>query len=145
MVCLTDEEINIMYDFWGKVDLKIIGGEFLTRFLITNPTIKGQFTTLGDLSSNDAIRHNAKVIDHGEKIMGSVGAALKNINNLNAKLSKYDFESLNVDLTNFKRFGEVLIIVLARNHPKQFTPEVHAIFKKAVTAMSDALRKNTTE
>ncbi|KAM3916955.1 hemoglobin subunit beta-2-like [Leptodactylus fuscus] len=104
MANLTDKEINIISVFWRKLDVKNIGEESLSRLLLNFPTLKGQFTNLGDIRSYDAILHNPKVKELSEKIMGSVGAALKNINNLD-KLIKHDFEKLNMGEANFKNSG----------------------------------------
>ncbi|CAN2391199.1 Hemoglobin subunit [Pristimantis euphronides] len=144
MVHLSEQEIKCIKTIWGKVDCKHIGGEALSRLLITYPWTQRYFSTFGNLSSADAICHNAKVIAHGEKVLRSIGEALQHLDNLKghyAKLSQYHYEKLHVDPANFDRFGDMMCLTLARNFPSEFTPEVQAAFEKAFHAVADALGK----
>ncbi|XP_073504036.1 hemoglobin subunit beta-2 [Phyllobates terribilis] len=144
MVHLTDQEIKSINAIWGKVDPKVIGGESLARLLITYPWTQRYFGSFGNLGSSDAICHNAKVIAHGEKVLRSIGEALKHLDNLKghyAKLSQYHSEKLHVDPANFARFGAVVVIVLAKHFHGEFSPEVQAAFEKAFGGVADALGK----
>ncbi|KAG8558484.1 hypothetical protein GDO81_017013 [Engystomops pustulosus] len=144
MVHLTEQEIKHINAIWSKVDCKHIGGEALARLLIVYPWTQRYFSTFGNLASPDAICHNAKVIAHGEKVLRSIGEALKHLDNLKghyAKLSQYHSEKLHVDPANFVRFGGVVVIVLAHTFHTEFTPEVQASFEKAFCGVADALAK----
>ncbi|XP_075687419.1 hemoglobin subunit beta-2 [Rhinoderma darwinii] len=144
MVHLTEQEIKCINSTWAKVDCKQVGGEALARLLIVYPWTQRYFTTFGNLASADAIYHNTKVIAHGEKVLRSIGEALKHLDNLKghyAKLSQYHSEKLHVDPANFVRFGSVVVIVLAHTFHEEFTPEVQACFEKAFFGVSDALGK----
>ncbi|KAM4023760.1 hemoglobin subunit beta-2-like [Anomaloglossus baeobatrachus] len=144
MVHLTDHEIKCINAIWCKVDPKKIGGEALARLLIVYPWTQRHFSTFGNLGSPDAICHNAKVIAHGEKVLCSIGEALKHLDNLKghyAKLSQYHSEKLHVDSANFPRFGGVVVIVLAKHFHGDFCPETQAAFEKAFCGVADALGK----
>ncbi|XP_044159403.1 hemoglobin subunit beta-2-like [Bufo gargarizans] len=144
MVHLTDHELKCINAIWSKVDCKQVGGEALSRLLIVYPWTQRYFSTFGNLGSADAICHNPKVIAHGEKVLRSIGEALKHMDNLKshyAKLSLYHSDELHVDSANFLRFGRVLGIVLAHTFHAEFTPEVEACFQKALCGIADALGK----
>nr|P83114.1 RecName: Full=Hemoglobin subunit beta-2; AltName: Full=Beta-2-globin; AltName: Full=Hemoglobin beta-2 chain [Telmatobius peruvianus] len=142
-VHLTDQEIKYINAIWSKVDYKQVGGEALARLLIVYPWTQRYFSTFGNLASADAISHNSKVIAHGEKVLRSIGEALKHLDNLKgyAKLSQYHSEKLHVDPANFVRFGGVVVIVLAHHFHEEFTPEVQAAFEKAFGGVADAVGK----
>ncbi|XP_056390934.1 hemoglobin subunit beta-2 [Hyla sarda] len=142
MVHLSDQEVKCINAIWGKVDTKQIGGEALARLLIVYPWTQRYFSTFGNLGSADAIIHNAKVLAHGDKVLRSIGEALKHLDNLKghyAKLSQYHSEKLHVDPANFVRFGGVVVIVMAHHFHEEFTPEVQAGFEKAFCAVANAL------
>ncbi|XP_063790284.1 hemoglobin subunit beta-2-like [Pseudophryne corroboree] len=144
MVHFTDNEIKCINNTWTQVDPKIVGGEALSRLLIVYPWTQRYFPSFGNLGSADAICHNAKVIAHGEKVVRSIGEALHHLDNIKghyAKLSVYHSEKLHVDPANFRRFGRVLIIVLAHIFQDAFTPEVQTAFEKAFCVIADALGK----
>ncbi|XP_039178066.1 hemoglobin subunit beta-2-like [Crotalus tigris] len=46
---------------------------------------------------------------------------------------------LDVDPENFRLLGNVLIIVLAGDHGKEFTPSTHAAFQKLTNVVAHAL------
>ncbi|XP_040295830.1 hemoglobin subunit beta-2-like [Bufo bufo] len=142
MVHLTDHELKCINALWSKVDCKQVGGESLSRFLYVYPWTQRPFSTFGNLSSADAICHNPKVLTHGEKVLRSVGEALKHTDNLKshyAKLSLYHSDELHVDSANFRRFLQVVSIVLAHTFHAEFSPEVQACFEKVFRGIADAL------
>ncbi|XP_053328106.1 hemoglobin subunit beta-2-like [Spea bombifrons] len=144
MVHWTDCEAKAIHNIWGRVDPKSIGGEALARLLTVYPWTQRHFSTFGNLGSCEAIAHNAKVLSHGEKVVSSIGEAIKHMDDVKgyyAQLSKYHSEKLHVDPANFLRFGGVLIIVLARHFRDEFTPEVEAAFVKLFGVVADALGK----
>ncbi|CAH2306785.1 beta-globin A subunit [Pelobates cultripes] len=144
MVHWTDSQIKAINKIWTKVNAKEIGGEALARLLSVYPWTQRYFSTFGNLGSCDAISHNAKVISHGEKVVTSIGEAIKHIDDIKgyfAQLSQYHYEKLHVDPANFSRFGSVLIIVLARHFGEEFTPETQAAFNKLFHVVADALGK----
>ncbi|KAG9477140.1 hemoglobin subunit beta-2-like [Eleutherodactylus coqui] len=144
MVHLTEQEIKCVNAMWSKVDCKTLGGDALVRLLVVNPWTQRHFSTFGNLGSADAICHNAKVQAHGEKVLRSIGEALKHLDKLKAhfaKLSQYHSENLHVDPANFDRFGQMVCIGMACHFHAEFTPEVQACFEKVFHAVADALGK----
>ncbi|KAM3916127.1 hemoglobin subunit beta-2-like [Leptodactylus fuscus] len=144
MVHLTEQELKHIHNFWAKVDCKHVGADALCRLLVVYPWTQRYFPNFGNLCSPDAICHNAKVVSHGEKVLRSIGDALKHLEEVKAhyaKLSVIHSEKLHVDPANFVLFGGVLIISLAHCFHKEFTPEVQCAFHKAFCAIADALSK----
>nr|BAM84268.1 adult beta globin [Zhangixalus arboreus] len=135
---------ELIAPFWGKVDLHKIGGEALGRLLYVYPWTQRYFPTFGNLCSADAIMHNPKVLAHGEKVITSIDGGLKHLDNLKAhfaKLSIHHSDQLHVDPANFYRFGDVLIITLAKQFHQEFTPELQCALQSAFRAIGDALAK----
>ncbi|XP_075035964.1 hemoglobin subunit beta-2-like [Mixophyes fleayi] len=144
MVHWEDSEIKCINSIWSQINPKDVGGECLSRLLCVYPWTQRYFPNFGNLGSAEAICHNPKVIAHGEKVVRSIGEALHHLDNVKghyAKLSQYHSEKLHVDPANFKRFGKVLVIVLARTFHEAFTPEIQAAFEKAFSVVADALGK----
>ncbi|KAM8934743.1 hemoglobin subunit beta-2-like [Pelodytes ibericus] len=144
MVHWTDNESKLINSTWCKVDAKSHGGEALARLLVVYPWTQRYFSSFGNLGSADAICHNPKVLHHGEKVVTSIGEAIKHMDDIKgyyAQLSKYHSEKLHVDPANFVRFGGVLIIVMAQHFRDQFTPEAQAAFVKLFHVVADALGK----
>ncbi|XP_068102922.1 hemoglobin subunit beta-2-like [Hyperolius riggenbachi] len=142
MVHCSDQEIKAIQANWGKLDHSVFGGEALVRLLVCYPWTQRYFSAFGNISSADAICHNAKVLAHGLKVVASVGDGLAHLDNPKghyAKLSQYHSEKLHVDPANFKLFARVLIINLAIHLHEEFTPEVHCAFEKAFCSIADAL------
>ncbi|KAE8579901.1 hypothetical protein XENTR_v10024227 [Xenopus tropicalis] len=112
--------------------------------LYTYPWTQRYFSSFGNLSSIEAIFHNAAVATHGEKVLTSIGEAIKHMDDIKgyyAQLSKYHSETLHVDPYNFKRFCSCTIISMAQTLQEDFTPELQAAFEKLFAAIADALGK----
>ncbi|XP_049746121.1 hemoglobin subunit delta [Elephas maximus indicus] len=142
MVNLTAAEKTQVTNLWGKVNVKELGGEALSRLLVVYPWTRRFFEHFGDLSTADAVLHNAKVLAHGEKVLTSFGEGLKHLDNLKgtfADLSELHCDKLHVDPENFRLLGNVLVIVLARHFGKEFTPDVQAAYEKVVAGVANAL------
>lgn len=63
------------------------------------------FTHFGNLSGADCILNNAKVKEHGKKVLTAFSDCIKNLDNIKetfAKLSELHCDKLHVDPENFK-------------------------------------------
>nr|P09840.1 RecName: Full=Hemoglobin subunit beta; AltName: Full=Beta-globin; AltName: Full=Hemoglobin beta chain [Macrotus californicus] len=141
-VHLTGEEKSTVSALWGKVNVEEIGGEALGRLLVVYPWTQRFFDSFGDLSSPSAVFGNAKVKSHGKKVLDSFSNGMQHLDNLKgtfAKLSELHCDKLHVDPENFRLLGNVLVVVLARNFGKEFTPQVQAAYQKVVAGVATAL------
>ncbi|XP_030066283.1 hemoglobin subunit beta-2 [Microcaecilia unicolor] len=144
MVHWTSEEKAAINSVWQKVDVEKEGPETLSRVLITYPWTQRYFATFGNMSSPAAIINNPKVSAHGKKVLCALGEAVSHLDNIKgiyAKLSELHAKTLYVDPYNFKLFGQVLVIVLARRLGSAFTVEVQAAWEKFVAVVGAALSK----
>ncbi|XP_036895935.1 hemoglobin subunit beta [Sturnira hondurensis] len=142
MVHLTGEEKGAVTSLWGKVNVEEVGGEALGRLLVVYPWTQRFFDSFGDLSSASAVFGNPKVKSHGKKVLDSFSNGLQHLDNLKgtfAKLSELHCDKLHVDPENFRLLGNVLVVVLARNFGKEFTPQVQAAYQKVVAGVATAL------
>ncbi|XP_063162131.1 hemoglobin subunit beta-2-like [Candoia aspera] len=142
MVHWTAEEKQAIITLWAKVDMAEIGLATLAKTLVVYPWTQRFFAHFGNLSSASAICGNPQVKAHGKKVLTSFGEAIKHLDNVKetfAKLSELHCDKLHVDPENFKRLGNILIIVLAGHFGKEFTPCCHAAFQKLVNVVAHAL------
>ncbi|CAH2285609.1 hemoglobin subunit beta-2-like [Pelobates cultripes] len=142
MVHWTAEEKATIASVWQKVDLENDGHNVLSRLFITYPWTKRYFSSFGNISNETAIAGNSKVHAHGKKILGALDNAahhLDDIKNLLHDLSHTHASELHVDPENFKRLGEVFVIVLASKLGPAFTPSAHAAVQKFIAVVVDAL------
>ncbi|KAG9477151.1 hypothetical protein GDO78_002514 [Eleutherodactylus coqui] len=110
--------------------------------LVVYPWTQRYFGSFGDLSSVAAISANAKVKAHGKLVLTTVGQAIQHLDDMKhylADLSKYHAKKLCVDPENFKRLGEVVIIVLSSKIGAAFTPEIQAVWEKFDKVLVSAL------
>nr|BAJ05118.1 hemoglobin beta [Bos indicus] len=139
---LTAEEKAAVTTFWSKVHVDEVGGEALGRLLVVYPWTQRFFESFGDLSTADAVMNNPKVKAHGKKVLDSFSNGMKHLDDLKgtfAALSELHCDKLHVDPENFKLLGNVLVVVLARNFGKEFTPVLQADFQKVVAGVANAL------
>ncbi|KAM8967404.1 hemoglobin subunit beta-2-like [Pelodytes ibericus] len=138
MVHWTAEERAAIASVWKKVDIEHDGGEALARLLIVYPWTQRYFSTFGNLSNEAAITGNAKVQAHGKVVLSAVGSTAQHLDDVKASLhelsEKHAFQ-LHVDPENFKRFGEVLSVVLARKNGTSFTPKIQAAWEKFIAVL----------
>ncbi|KAM5153233.1 hemoglobin subunit beta-2-like [Mantella aurantiaca] len=142
MVHWTAEEKTAIASVWAKVDVENDGHDALSRLLLVYPWTQRYFSSFGNLSSASAISGNAKVHAHGKKVLGAVGNAVHHLDDVKhvlAALSKQHANELHVDPENFKRLGEVLIVVLAAKLGSAFTPKVQAAWEKFINVLVAAL------
>ncbi|XP_068102978.1 hemoglobin larval subunit beta-1-like isoform X2 [Hyperolius riggenbachi] len=142
MVHWTAEEKAAINSIWSKVDLENDGHDALGRLLLTYPWTQRYFSSFGNLSSASAISGNSKVHAHGKKVIGAIDKAVHHLDDVKhtlAALSKKHAEELNVDPENFKRFVDVLIIVLATKLGAAFTPQTQATWEKFNNVLVAAL------
>ncbi|KAM3916432.1 hemoglobin subunit beta-2-like [Leptodactylus fuscus] len=142
MVHWTAEEKSAITSVWSKVNAEQDGHEALTRLLVVYPWTQRYFSSFGNLSNVTAVSGNAKVRAHGKKVLSAVGSAIQHLDDVKhhfAALSKSHAQELHVDPENFKRLGEVLVIVLASKLGNSFTPQVHASWEKFVNVLVAAL------
>ncbi|KAJ6652324.1 hypothetical protein lerEdw1_012734 [Lerista edwardsae] len=144
MVHWTAEEKKLITAFWAKVNVAEIGPEALANLLIVYPWTLRFFAHFGNLSGADAILNNAKVKEHGKKVLTAFSDCVKNLDNIKdtfAKLSELHCDKLHVDPENFKLLGDVLTTRLAAHYGKEFTMDLHAAFRKLVGAVAHALAR----
>ncbi|XP_075687403.1 hemoglobin subunit beta-2-like [Rhinoderma darwinii] len=142
MVHWTTEERAAISSTWSKVNAEKDGHEALTRLLVVYPWTQRYFSSFGNLSNVTAISGNAKVKAHGKKVLTAVGNAIQHLDDVKhflSDLSKSHAQKLHVDPENFKRLGEVLVIVLASKLGSAFTPQVQAAWEKFINVLVAAL------
>ncbi|KAE8579947.1 hypothetical protein XENTR_v10024246 [Xenopus tropicalis] len=142
MVHWTAEEKAAITSVWQKVNLEQDGHEALTRLLVVYPWTQRYFSSFGNLSNVTAVSGNAKVRAHGNKVLSAVGNAIAHLDNVKGTLhdlSETHAFKLHVDPENFKRLGEVLVIVLASKLGTAFTPQIQGAWEKFVAVLVDAL------
>ncbi|NXR17115.1 HBB protein, partial [Cinclus mexicanus] len=142
MVNWTAEEKQLITGLWAKVNVAECGAEALARLLIVYPWTQRFFASFGNLSSPTAVLGNPKVQAHGKKVLTSFGEAVKNLDSIKksfAQLSKLHCEKLHVDPENFRLLGDILIVVLAANYGKDFSPACQAAWQKMVRVVAHAL------
>ncbi|KAE8579945.1 hypothetical protein XENTR_v10024244 [Xenopus tropicalis] len=142
MVHWTADEKAAITSVWQKVDVQQDGHEALSRLLVVYPWTQRYFSSFGNLSNAAAIAGNAKVNAHGKKVLGAVGSTIQHLDNVKASLHDLSVThalKLHVDPENFKRFGEVLVIVLAKKLGTAFTPKIHASWEKFIAVLVDGL------
>ncbi|XP_053550399.1 hemoglobin larval subunit beta-1-like [Bombina bombina] len=142
MVHWSAEEKAAINAVWSKLDAAHDGGDALSRLLIVYPWTQRYFSSFGNLSNAAAIIGNAKVQAHGKKVLGAIGQATQHLDDVKgflAKLSKSHAEELHVDPENFKRFGEVLVVVVALKLGAAFSPDAQAAWEKFTAVLVAAL------
>ncbi|XP_075034675.1 hemoglobin larval subunit beta-1-like isoform X1 [Mixophyes fleayi] len=142
MVHWTAEERAAITSAWAKINLEQDGQDALSRLLFVFPWTQRYFSSFGNLSNITAITGNPKVREHGKKVLTTIDNAIKHLDDIKhylADLSKTHAQVLNVDPENFKRFGEVLVIVLAGKLGAAFTPKVQAAWEKFIAVLVAAL------
>ncbi|KAM4632317.1 hemoglobin subunit beta-2-like [Discoglossus pictus] len=138
MVHFTCEEKATITSVWSKVDVAAEGHATLARLIVVYPWTLRYFRSFGNLSTATAINGNVKVREHGKKVLTAIGQAVQHMDDVKgylAKLSKTHAEELLVDPENFKRLGEVLMIVLALKLGAVFTPQVQATMEKFIAVV----------
>ncbi|KAM4632160.1 hemoglobin subunit beta-2-like [Discoglossus pictus] len=142
MVHWTAEERAAIASVWGKLDAAHDGGDALGRLLVVFPWTQRYFPSFGNLSDAAAIAGNAKVQAHGKKVLTAIGNTIQHLDDVKgflAKLSKSHANELHVDPENFKRFGEVLVVVVASKLGTAFSPQVQAAWEKFTNVLVDGL------
>ncbi|XP_071978846.1 hemoglobin subunit beta-2-like [Engystomops pustulosus] len=142
MVHWTAEERAAITSTWAQVNIEQDGHDALARLLVVYPWTQRYFSSFGNLSNVAAIKGNAKVHAHGKKVLTAVGSAIQHLDDVKhhlAALSKSHAQELHVDPENFKRLGEVLVIVLATKLGSAFTPQVQAAWEKFINVLVAAL------
>ncbi|XP_036284038.1 hemoglobin subunit epsilon-2 [Pipistrellus kuhlii] len=142
MVHFTAEEKAAVASLWAKVNVEAAGGEALGRLLVVYPWTQRFFDTFGNLSSETAIMGNPKVKAHGKKVLTAFGNAVKHMDDLKntfSQLSELHCDRLHVDPENFKLLGNMILVVLATQFGREFTPQMQAAWQKLTTAVANAL------
>ncbi|XP_034563643.1 hemoglobin, alpha embryonic 5 [Notolabrus celidotus] len=136
---LTDKDKATVRALWGKISKSAdaIGTDALNRMLCVYPQTKTYFSHWPDLSAG-----SASVRAHGKKVMGGVGLAVQNIDDLKKGLldlsEKHAF-TLRVDPANFKILSHCILVVIASMFPADFPPEVHVSVDKFLANLALAL------
>ncbi|XP_075034673.1 hemoglobin larval subunit beta-1-like [Mixophyes fleayi] len=142
MVHWTAEERSFITSVWANVNIEKDGPEALLRLLYVFPWTQRYFSSFGNLTNVTAITGNPKVREHGKKVLTTIDNAIQHLDNVKhylADLSKTHAQVLHVDPENFKRFGEVLVIVLAGKLGSAFTPQAQAAWEKFIAVLVAAL------
>ncbi|XP_056390740.1 hemoglobin subunit beta-2-like [Hyla sarda] len=142
MVHWTAEEKAAITSVWSKVNVERDGHDALSRLLVVYPWTQRYFSSFGNLSNATAISGNAKVKAHGKKVLSAVGGAVQHLDDVKhhlAALSTSHAQELHVDPENFRRLGQVLVIVLASKLGSTFTPQVGATWEKFINVLVAAL------
>ncbi|XP_054596108.1 hemoglobin embryonic subunit alpha [Nothobranchius furzeri] len=139
MTSLSAKDKDTVKAFWAKASTKgaDIGKDALGRMLVVYPQTKTYFAHWKDLSPG-----SAPVAKHGATIMAGVGDAVSKIDDLTAgllNLSELHAFTLRVDPANFKILAHNILVVLAIQFPKDFTPEVHVAMDKFLAGVARAL------
>uniref|UniRef100_A0A3B4XHR1 Hemoglobin subunit alpha-B n=1 Tax=Seriola lalandi dorsalis TaxID=1841481 RepID=A0A3B4XHR1_SERLL len=140
MTVLSAKDKTVVKKFWDKIEGKSaeIGGEALGRMLVAYPQTKAYFSHWG----SDLNPQHPMVKKHGAVIMGGIGKAVKNIDDLVrglSALSELHAFKLRVDPANFKILAHNVILVAAMYFPADFTPEVHVSVDKFLQRVALAL------
>ncbi|XP_042720436.1 hemoglobin subunit alpha-D [Lagopus leucura] len=135
---LTAEDKKLIQQAWEKAasHQEEFGAEALLRMFTAYPQTKTYFPHFDLSSGSDQIR------GHGKKVLGALGNAVKNMDNLSqamSELSNLHAYNLRVDPVNFKLLSQCIQVVLAAHLGKDYTPEVHAAFDKFLSAVSAVL------
>ncbi|NXJ12450.1 HBAD protein, partial [Odontophorus gujanensis] len=141
---LTAEDKKLIQQTWEKAasHQEDFGAEALTRMFTSYPQTKTYFPHFDLSAGSDQVR------GHGKKVLGALGNAVKNVDNLSqalSELSNLHAYNLRVDPVNFKASGgqgllsQCIQVVLAAHLGKDYTPEVHAAFDKFLSAVSAVL------
>ncbi|XP_029978150.1 hemoglobin, alpha embryonic 5 [Sphaeramia orbicularis] len=136
---LSSKDKAAVKALWAKLSKSAddIGADALGRMFQVYPSTKTYFSHWNDLSIG-----SGPVKKHGKTVMGGVGLAVANIDDLVKGLfelsEKHAFE-LRVDPANFRILTHCLLVVVASKFPADFTPEAHVAFDKFLAAVSLAL------
>ncbi|XP_072275262.1 hemoglobin subunit beta-2-like [Pyxicephalus adspersus] len=142
MVHWTAEEKSAIQSVWKQVNVDQDGHEALTRLFIVYPWTQRYFSNFGNVSTAAAIAGNVKVQEHGRRVLGAIGETVSHLDNVKGtlhSLSEIHANKLYVDPENFRRFAEVLVIVLAAKLGTSFTPQVQHSVEKFFAVVVDGL------
>ncbi|XP_053322798.1 hemoglobin subunit beta-2-like [Spea bombifrons] len=138
MVLFTPEERAAIAFLWQKVDMSKDGSDLLNRLLIVYPWTQNFNTNFGDLSNKTAVSENVEVQAHGEKVLGAIGNAIQQMDDVEGSLHQLSDTHANkmlVDPDNFKRVGEMLETTMAAKLGSAFTPQVQAAWRKFIVVI----------
>ncbi|XP_056391720.1 hemoglobin subunit beta-2-like isoform X2 [Hyla sarda] len=142
MVHWTAEERSAITSVWSKVNIDRDGPDALARLLIVYPWTQRYFSSFGNLSNPTAIAGNAKVSAHGKRVLSAIGDTIGHLDSVRSSLhnlSDIHAFKLHVDPENFRRFAEVLVIVLGTRLGKTFSPQVQHAVEKFFAVLVDGL------
>uniref|UniRef100_A0A3Q1MDI9 Globin domain-containing protein n=1 Tax=Bos taurus TaxID=9913 RepID=A0A3Q1MDI9_BOVIN len=142
MVHLTLEGKSHCLGFWQALTPSFLMLFSPCRLLVVYPWTQRFFESFGNLPSADAIMGNAKVKAHDKKVLDSFTKGLKHVDHLKgvfALLSELHCKNLHVSPENISLLGNILVITLAQNFGKEFTPEFLAAYQKVVAGVANAL------
>ncbi|XP_072458064.1 hemoglobin subunit alpha-like [Notamacropus eugenii] len=137
-MALSDADKNNVKEFWEKLgeNTGVYGTEALERTFSSFPSTKTYFAHL-ELS-----RGSAQVRAHGKKVADALTLAVNHMDDLPAafsSLSDLHAHKLKVDPINFKYLSHCFLVTLARHHPGNLNPEVHASLDKFLSIVSSVL------
>uniref|UniRef100_A0AAA9S7K4 Globin domain-containing protein n=1 Tax=Bos taurus TaxID=9913 RepID=A0AAA9S7K4_BOVIN len=135
-------ELSHCLGFWQALTPSFLMLFSPCRLLVVYPWTQRFFESFGNLPSADAIMGNAKVKAHDKKVLDSFTKGLKHVDHLKgvfALLSELHCKNLHVSPENISLLGNILVITLAQNFGKEFTPEFLAAYQKVVAGVANAL------
>ncbi|MEE6498445.1 hypothetical protein FKM82_003100 [Ascaphus truei] len=135
---LTASDKAAIVAMWSKVSssAEALGAEALERLFLSFPQTKTYFSHM-DLTSG-----SADLRTQGGKILGAIGEASKQIDNLSgclSNLSDLHAYNLRVDPGNFQLLSHSIQVVMAVHYPADFTPATQAAWDKFLAAVSTVL------
>ncbi|KAG8432868.1 hypothetical protein GDO86_017214, partial [Hymenochirus boettgeri] len=142
MVHWTAEEKAAITSVWQKVNLDQDGREALSRLLVVYPWTQRYFSSFGNSPIQQLFTEMPRFKPTARRCYScrQCHPDLDNMKTTLSNLSEIHAQKLYVDPENSRRFGEVLVIVLAAKLGIAFTPQVQGAWEKfnavLVAAMS---------
>ncbi|XP_044513083.1 hemoglobin subunit alpha-like [Gracilinanus agilis] len=137
MALSAEDKCNVK-EFWEKLgeNTHVYGTEALVRTFLSFPATKTYFPHFDHSSGSPQVQA------HGKKLAAALTLAVSRLDDLPealSSLSDLHAHRLKVDPTNFKFLSHCLLVTLARHHPGNLNPEVHASLDKFLSYVSSVL------
>ncbi|XP_074053107.1 hemoglobin subunit alpha-like isoform X2 [Macrotis lagotis] len=130
MALSAEDKCNVK-EFWEKLgeNTKVYGTEALVRTFLSFPSTKTYFSHF-DLSSG-----SLEVQAHGKKVADALSLAVNHMDDLPKALSSLS----DLHAHKLKFLSHCLLVTLARHHPGNLNPEVHASLDKFLSCVASVL------
>ncbi|XP_056661741.1 hemoglobin subunit alpha-like isoform X2 [Monodelphis domestica] len=130
MALSAEDKCNVK-EFWGKLgeNTHVYGTEALVRTFLCFPATKTYFPHF------DHSRSCPRVHAHGKKLAAALTLAVSHLDDLPEALSSLS----DLHAHRLKFLSHCLLVTLARHHPGNLNPEVHASLDKFLSSVSSVL------